>query len=128
MTMTITRMDTTTTVMMMMMMMMMMTGMTILSASILILQLLLVVDPYQHYGSFYVREEDELFTSVTITVTKMQDLEIKKRTLHTFRDDRATTEQCLESWIDLDRQCKGITGVFTGSLSKVHVRTDSSCT
>jgi RIO kinase 1 len=34
--------------------------------------------------------------SVANTVTKMQDLEIKKRTLHTSRDDRATTEQCLD--------------------------------
>jgi hypothetical protein len=30
------------------------------------------------------------------TVTKMQDLEVKKRTLHTSRDDRATSEQCLD--------------------------------
>jgi RIO kinase 1 len=34
--------------------------------------------------------------SVSKTVSKMQDLEIKKRTLHTSRDDRATTEQCLD--------------------------------
>jgi RIO kinase 1 len=34
--------------------------------------------------------------SVSNTVSKMQDLEIKKRTLHTSRDDRATTEQCLD--------------------------------
>jgi hypothetical protein len=34
--------------------------------------------------------------SVSNTVTKMQDLEVKKRTLHTSRDDRATSEQCLD--------------------------------
>ena len=34
--------------------------------------------------------------SVSNSVSKMQDLEIKKRTLHTSRDDRATTEQCLD--------------------------------
>lgn len=34
--------------------------------------------------------------SVSNSVSKMQDLEVKKRTLHTSRDDRATTEQCLD--------------------------------
>lgn len=34
--------------------------------------------------------------SVGNTVSKMQDMEIKKRTLHTSRDDRATSEQCLD--------------------------------
>jgi RIO kinase 1 len=34
--------------------------------------------------------------SVSNTVSKMQDLEVKKRTLHTSRDDRATSEQCLD--------------------------------
>ena len=34
--------------------------------------------------------------SVSNTVSKMQNLEIKKRTLHTSRDDRATSEQCLD--------------------------------
>mmetsp|Transcript_41628 Transcript_41628/g.100230 ORF Transcript_41628/g.100230 Transcript_41628/m.100230 type:complete len:548 (+) Transcript_41628:56-1699(+) len=34
--------------------------------------------------------------SVSNSVSKMQNLEIKKRTLHTSRDDRATTEQCLD--------------------------------
>jgi len=34
--------------------------------------------------------------SVSNSVSKMQDLEIKKRTLHTSRDDRATMEQCLD--------------------------------
>jgi RIO kinase 1 len=34
--------------------------------------------------------------SVANTVTKMQDMEVKKRTLHTSRDDRATSEQCLD--------------------------------
>lgn len=34
--------------------------------------------------------------SVGNTVSKMQNLEIKKRTLHTSRDDRATSEQCLD--------------------------------
>ncbi|KAG7356258.1 serine/threonine protein kinase [Nitzschia inconspicua] len=34
--------------------------------------------------------------SVANTVSKMQELEVKKRTLHTSRDDRATTEQCLD--------------------------------
>jgi hypothetical protein len=34
--------------------------------------------------------------SVANTVSKMQDLEVKKRTLHTSRDDRATSEQCLD--------------------------------
>jgi RIO kinase 1 len=34
--------------------------------------------------------------SVSNSVSKMQDLEIKKRTLHTSRDDRATSEQCLD--------------------------------
>jgi len=34
--------------------------------------------------------------SVANTVTKMQEMEIKKRTLHTSRDDRATSEQCLD--------------------------------
>ena len=34
--------------------------------------------------------------SVANTVSKMQALEVKKRTLHTSRDDRATSEQCLD--------------------------------
>jgi RIO kinase 1 len=34
--------------------------------------------------------------SVSNSVTKMQDLETKKRTLHTSRDDRATSEQCMD--------------------------------
>lgn len=34
--------------------------------------------------------------SVANTVSKMQEMEIKKRTLHTSRDDRATSEQCLD--------------------------------
>jgi RIO kinase 1 len=34
--------------------------------------------------------------SVANMVTKMQDMEIKKRILHTSRDDRATMEQCLD--------------------------------
>jgi len=34
--------------------------------------------------------------SVANSVSKMQDMEIKKRTLHTSRDDRATSEQCLD--------------------------------
>ena len=34
--------------------------------------------------------------SVANTVNKMQQLEVKKRTLHTSRDDRATSEQCLD--------------------------------
>ena len=34
--------------------------------------------------------------SVANSVQKMQQLEIKKRTLHTSRDDRATSEQCLD--------------------------------
>jgi hypothetical protein len=34
--------------------------------------------------------------SVSNSVSKMQDLEVKKRTLHTSRDDRATSEQCLD--------------------------------
>ena len=34
--------------------------------------------------------------SVANTVMKMKDLEIQKRTLHTSRDDRATSEQCLD--------------------------------
>eukprot|EP00536_Pseudo-nitzschia_multiseries_P006251 jgi/Psemu1/192692/e_gw1.130.127.1 len=34
--------------------------------------------------------------SVSNTVSKMQSIEVKKRTLHTSRDDRATSEQCLD--------------------------------
>lgn len=34
--------------------------------------------------------------AVSNTVSKMQHLEVKKRTLHTSRDDRATSEQCLD--------------------------------
>ncbi len=34
--------------------------------------------------------------SVSNTVSKMQSIEAKKRTLHTSRDDRATSEQCLD--------------------------------
>jgi hypothetical protein len=34
--------------------------------------------------------------SASNSVSKMQDLEIRKRTLHTSRDDRATSEQCLD--------------------------------
>ena len=34
--------------------------------------------------------------SVANTVNKMQNMEIHKRTLHTSRDDRATSEQCLD--------------------------------
>lgn len=34
--------------------------------------------------------------SVSNTVNKMQSIEVKKRTLHTSRDDRATSEQCLD--------------------------------
>jgi hypothetical protein len=34
--------------------------------------------------------------SAANNVSKMQNLEIKKRTLHTSRDDRATSEQCLD--------------------------------
>ena len=34
--------------------------------------------------------------SVANSVSKMQEMEIKKRTLHTSRDDRATSEQCLD--------------------------------
>ena len=34
--------------------------------------------------------------SVANTVDKMQAMEAKKRTLHTSRDDRATSEQCLD--------------------------------
>jgi hypothetical protein len=34
--------------------------------------------------------------SVGNAVSKMQELETKKRTLHTSRDDRATSEQCLD--------------------------------
>jgi len=34
--------------------------------------------------------------SVANSVSKMQDMEAKKRTLHTSRDDRATSEQCLD--------------------------------
>ncbi len=34
--------------------------------------------------------------AVANTVTKMQNMEVKKRTLHTSRDDRATSEQCLD--------------------------------
>lgn len=34
--------------------------------------------------------------AVANTVSKMQAMEVKKRTLHTSRDDRATSEQCLD--------------------------------
>lgn len=34
--------------------------------------------------------------SVSNTVSKMQSIEVKKRVLHTSRDDRATSEQCLD--------------------------------
>lgn len=47
-------------------------------------------------GSSAAEKKMNFSHSVSNSVSKMQDLEIKKRTLHTSRDDRATSEQCLD--------------------------------
>jgi RIO kinase 1 len=58
--------------------------------------------------------------SVSNTVAKMKDLEVKKRTLHTSRDDRATTEQCLDPRTRLmlfKMLASGMLDVIDGCLS-----------
>ena len=58
--------------------------------------------------------------SVSNTVSKMQDMEIKKRTLHTSRDDRATSEQCLDPRTRLmlfKMLSNGMVDVIDGCLS-----------
>jgi len=58
--------------------------------------------------------------SVSNTVSKMQEIEIKKRTLHTSRDDRATSEQCLDPRTRLmlfKMLSNGILDVIDGCLS-----------
>lgn len=49
---------------------------------------------YNHSGSS--TKKMNVSHAVSNTVQKMQQLEVKKRTLHTSRDDRATSEQCLD--------------------------------
>ena len=54
------------------------------------------------------------------SVSKMQELETKKRTLHTSRDDRATSEQCLDPRTRLmlfKMLSSGILDVIDGCLS-----------
>ena len=47
-------------------------------------------------SSFSSTGQKKMTHSVANSVSKMQELETKKRTLHTSRDDRATSEQCLD--------------------------------